>query len=231
MPFIHAPDVPSPPLPELIQYSPLDLTISFREYDTTASYPYPWPSAAYDEHHHLHHPHYNTQRTSTPVVQQVFIIRCKHCDMLFSNRGMKAVLLLRPGLALYSTDAIPRNCSPLTAVSPDEPRATVPVGLPLRTCACLTQTLHCHGCGDSVGYFIVAPCGQCTGASNGTANGHRFVFHSEDVVASVRRLAPKCPPLWAAMSPGPTSREPGGVFWHQLSSGGEVSPIVDNFGL
>lgn len=63
------------------------------------------------------------------------------------------MLLLRPGLALYSTDAVPRNCSPLACAMAESD----PPEQQLRTCACLTQTLHCHGCGNGVGYFIVAP--------------------------------------------------------------------------
>jgi len=59
----------------------------------------------------------------------------------------------------------------------------------MRTCECLTQTLCCHGCGNIVGYMIVIPCQRCTSsmsASNRSTNGHRFVFHSSEIVASER---------------------------------------------
>lgn len=60
-----------------------------------------------------------------------------------------------------------------------------------RTCECLTQTLHCHTCGGSVGYTIVAPCARCTAptaAHRGSAtNGHRFVFYASDILAQERR--------------------------------------------
>jgi hypothetical protein len=70
---------------------------------------------------------------------------------------LQAVLLLCPNIRLYSTDAMPANCSSPPASSmpklcPSEP----PVQ---RTCDCLTQTLCCHGCGDQCGYAIVTPVG------------------------------------------------------------------------
>ncbi|KAG9098749.1 hypothetical protein FS749_003042 [Ceratobasidium sp. UAMH 11750] len=43
---------------------------------------------------------------------KVYVLNCKNCGMFLSNRGMKAVLLLRPNIALFSTDAMPVNCSP-----------------------------------------------------------------------------------------------------------------------
>ena len=83
-----------------------------------------------------------------------------------------------------------------------------------RTCECLTQSLACHGCGSQVGYMIVAPCARCTSTTfsppfpfprtpyhngnmpfvpppmpssrNRATNGHRFVFHSSQVVAEER---------------------------------------------
>ncbi|KAL1695428.1 hypothetical protein GGG16DRAFT_121651 [Schizophyllum commune] len=58
-----------------------------------------------------------------------------------------------------------------------------------RTCECLTQSLCCHGCGNTVGYMIVIPCSRCTSsitANNRATNGHRFVFHSMEVVGSER---------------------------------------------
>ncbi|KAG9126686.1 hypothetical protein FRC07_002379 [Ceratobasidium sp. 392] len=43
---------------------------------------------------------------------KVYVLDCKSCGTFLSNRGMKAVLLLRPNIALFSTDAMPVNCSP-----------------------------------------------------------------------------------------------------------------------
>ncbi|EIM82625.1 uncharacterized protein STEHIDRAFT_64559 [Stereum hirsutum FP-91666 SS1] len=68
----------------------------------------------------------------------------------------QAVLLLRPHVPLYSTDALPVNCSAYStsrvALLPSRPPSDPP-----RTCECLTQTLCCHGCGNGVGYMIVIP--------------------------------------------------------------------------
>lgn len=114
--------------------------------------------------------------------------------MFLTNRGMKAVLLLRPSVSLYSTDALPANCSAFAdttkevSASSSRPSAQAP-----RTCDCLTQTLLCHGCGASVGYTIVQPCIRCTqstSASNRSTNGHRFVFHAAEIVACERRHVP-----------------------------------------
>ncbi|KAH9994950.1 hypothetical protein BJV74DRAFT_750533, partial [Russula compacta] len=105
----------------------------------------------------------------------------------------QAVLLLRPHVPLYSTDALPVNCSAYSAKPPstDSPRKQ-PKEHPPRTCGCLTQTLYCHGCGTSVGYMIVIPCTRCISSSsvtNRVTNGHRFVFHSSELIASERHYA------------------------------------------
>ncbi|OSX66502.1 hypothetical protein POSPLADRAFT_1043925 [Postia placenta MAD-698-R-SB12] len=151
-----------------------------------------------------------------PVAHKVWILDCKGCGMFLTNRGMKAVLLLRPNVPLYSTDALPINCSayapsssvrvpPPTSGPPVAPTATVdgplthpdecpapptsPERTSSRSCECLTQTLCCHGCGTPVGYMIVSPCRRCTSSisvSNRTTNGHRFVFYSAEVTAEER---------------------------------------------
>ncbi|KAI8975872.1 hypothetical protein BD414DRAFT_497182 [Trametes punicea] len=46
-----------------------------------------------------------------PIPHKVWILKCKTCGTFLTNRGMKAVLLLRPNVPLYSTDALPINCS------------------------------------------------------------------------------------------------------------------------
>ncbi|KAF7975039.1 hypothetical protein HWV62_10521 [Athelia sp. TMB] len=77
---------------------------------------------------------------------------------------MKAVLLLRPNVSLFSTDALPINCSTFSS----KPDASIPPPPSTsgayntgpssdRTCECLTQTLCCHGCGGMIGYMVVSP--------------------------------------------------------------------------
>lgn len=120
-----------------------------------------------------------------PVPQhphKVFILDCATCNTFLTNRGMKAVLLLRPDISLYSTDAFPINCSAQGLSEPARFSGS-------RTCDCLTQTISCHGCGSNVGYMIVLPCARCTSSINVTnrsTNGHRFVFHAGEVVGSER---------------------------------------------
>jgi len=130
-----------------------------------------------------------------PIPQEVFILDCKSCDTFLTNRGMsvctspssyipllkaeiariQAVLLLQPDVSLYSSDALPANCSVCPGTSQLSPQYQVlqqqsttnlryvcPSGMSTpvpRTCECLTQTLCCHGCGTAVGYMVVIPVG------------------------------------------------------------------------
>ncbi|CAD6578723.1 MAG: hypothetical protein CYPHOPRED_000658 [Cyphobasidiales sp. Tagirdzhanova-0007] len=119
---------------------------------------------------------------------RVYILRCAHCDAFMSDRGMRAVLLLKPHISLFSTDAPPVNCGPLyigANEDPDEPEVKLE-----RTCECLTQSLGCHGCGSINGYEIVSPCLRCTASITRPANGHRFVFHHNEVTFAERRYFP-----------------------------------------
>ncbi|TRM69343.1 hypothetical protein BD626DRAFT_393347 [Schizophyllum amplum] len=123
-----------------------------------------------------------------PIAHKVWIIDCKSCGTFLTNRGMKAVLLLRPNVSLYSSDALPVNCSATSMPSLTRPPTNTHTQ-PQRTCECLTQSLCCHGCGCTVGYMIVIPCTRCTSsisANNRATNGHRFVFHSTEVGGSER---------------------------------------------
>ena len=59
----------------------------------------------------------------------------------------QAVLLLKPGIVLFSTDATPLNSGPLFF----EPATEAGEEVVERTCDCLTQSLGCHGCGAQIG--------------------------------------------------------------------------------
>lgn len=143
------------------------------------------------------------------IAHKVWLVECKHCLTFLTNRGMKAVLLLRPHVALYSTDALPINCSAYAARSPStesQPNQQQP-----RTCECLTQTLCCHGCGTSVGYTIVVPCIRCMSSgstTNRVTNGHRFVFHSSELIASERHYTPGEPGILPAYTERPSRSSP-----------------------
>ncbi|KAF9481539.1 hypothetical protein BDN70DRAFT_930777 [Pholiota conissans] len=157
--------------------------------------------------YHLFHPNpYPPPPPPPALAHKVWILDCRSCGKFLTNRGMKAVLLLRPNVSLYSSDALPVNCS---AYSP-APAAPLPAShkppAAQRTCECLTQSLACHGCGNTIGYMIVYPCPRCTAsisATNRATNGHRFVFHSNEVTGTERRyitdepgVIPYDPPLY-----------------------------------
>ncbi|KAF8530459.1 hypothetical protein BU17DRAFT_79235 [Hysterangium stoloniferum] len=165
-----------------------------------------------------------------PILQEVYILDCKSCDTFLTNRGMKAVLLLQPEVPLYSSDALPINCSanpgppeyppPLEAEVIHASTLSCPSGLPAppaRTCECLTQTLSCHGCGSSVGYMVVIPCHRCCSSvspTNRHTNRHRFVFFNKEIKATTRHyipyepgVIPTSPPLVSAITP-PTNVSP-----------------------
>ncbi|KAI6046065.1 hypothetical protein EDC04DRAFT_2558740 [Pisolithus marmoratus] len=176
----------------------------------------PWPA----------HPpllHYPPPSAPTqPLPHKVWILDCRACGTFLTNRGMKAVLLLRPNVSLYSTDALPANCS-VYSTNPDALRCPPcrPFAGP-RTCECLTQTLCCHTCGASIGYMIVVPCSRCTSvtANNRATNGHRFVFHSNEVMATVRHHIPNEPGVIAVdYHPQPPSSPPPSTPAHPTPFG------------
>lgn len=131
---------------------------------------------------------------------RVYLINCKSCGTFLTDRGMKAVLLLRPHITLYSTDAMP-NCGALHAPSrlaePSAPHEPVVE----RTCDCLTQSLGCYGCGSAVGYHIVSPCQRCTNSvakHQRSSNGHRTVLHCAEISVRERRYVPGEPGVMVA---------------------------------
>ncbi|KAM0754244.1 hypothetical protein T439DRAFT_378304 [Meredithblackwellia eburnea MCA 4105] len=122
-----------------------------------------------------------------PPLHRVYVLRCASCDTFLSDRGMRAVLLLKPNIVLFSTDAAPTNAGP---VWPDRDHDELPAE---RTCDCLTSSLGCHGCGNVVGYHIVQPCSRCTASVHRhqrSANHHRYVFHHNEVSFKEREYFP-----------------------------------------
>lgn len=110
--------------------------------------------------------------------QPVYIVRCAHCNTFFTDRGMRALLLLKPNVSLFSTDAIPTNCSAVYAPEAVLEQEVDPESPKQRTCTCLTQTLGCNGCGSVVGYHVVSPCHRCsTNVARHTRSSNGYVFH------------------------------------------------------
>ncbi|KAF8342345.1 FAM72 protein-domain-containing protein [Cantharellus anzutake] len=172
-------------------------------------------------------------RPPPPVLQhKVYKIHCASCDTFLSDRGMKAVLLLRPNISLYSTDALPVNCStPPRSSAPSSSEPPVP-----RTCECLTQSLCCHGCGNPIGYAIVMPspcqCSKCSSSvtrHQNTANGHRFVFHQSEVSASERLYVKGEPGVipYHVSHPSTHHSLPRVLVHHMDSMNTDSTPIYD----
>ncbi|GAA6012297.1 hypothetical protein JCM10207_002793 [Rhodosporidiobolus poonsookiae] len=125
--------------------------------------------------------------TPPPPVHRVYVLRCASCDTFLSDRGMRAVLLLKPHIVLFSTDALPQNVQTYFAPESEEEEHVE------RTCECLTSSLNCHGCGRTVGYHIVSPCVKCNASVQKharTANHHRYVFHHNEVTYRERKYHP-----------------------------------------
>ncbi|KAL7414738.1 hypothetical protein BDY24DRAFT_413955 [Mrakia frigida] len=142
------------------------------------------------------------QRTaSANLGHRVYLLSCSHCALPLTDRGMKAVLLLKPHISLYSTDAVPVNVGPLFI--PDG-GGEAPKDGPERTCDCLTQGLGCCGCGSLLGYYIAVACSRCTSSvakNQRSANGHRFVFHQNEVVSTERLYTPNEPGVVSSAFP------------------------------
>ncbi|GAA5840549.1 hypothetical protein JCM9279_007362 [Rhodotorula babjevae] len=141
-----------------------------------------------------------------PSIHRVYNVRCATCDTFLSDRGMRAVLLLKPHIVLFSTDAAPSNSE---TFYPRDEGCTEEEHIE-RTCECLTSSINCHGCGRTVGYHIVAPCAKCNSHQR-SANHHRFVFHAGEVTARERSYYPGergvlNPIVARSTSPSSTSR-------------------------
>lgn len=106
----------------------------------------PLPPYQYQpQHHHQLQQQQPPVRRSEPH-HRVYVLRCSSCDAFLCDRGMRAVLLLKPHITLFSTDTAPVGCGPLypgNGEGRDEPEELVE-----RTCECLTQSLGCFNCGN-----------------------------------------------------------------------------------
>eukprot|EP00729_Bicosta_minor_P014163 gene14163-2510_t len=89
-------------------------------------------------------------------------LSCKYCCSDLSRRGMRALLLADHAVELFSTDGEPRGCALVgNSFSTDQ-------------CNCCISDVCCLGCGNSVGYHVLAPCEKCMSQKN---NGHFWMFH------------------------------------------------------
>lgn len=179
---------------------------------------------------HARHQHECPPNT-TPQ-HRVYLIDCRSCGAFLTDRGMKAVLLLRPHITLFSTDAIP-NCGQVFAPSRTADTVDQPNGPKVqRTCDCLTQVLACYGCGTTVGYHIVSPCSKCTESVSKhqrNANGHRTVLHCNEITARPRRYVPGEPGVRARPVERPMPHIPGRRHTSYSADSSEESEDVDEY--
>ncbi|KAJ2779465.1 hypothetical protein GGI15_003868 [Coemansia interrupta] len=110
--------------------------------------------------------------------QAVWKLYCKHCSVLWSSRGMEAVVMARPAIRCFSTDLPPLGCDvisqPVAGAIHDtivDSGCTTCSSLahharrfdlaPTGPCDCHVQDIACLGCGNIVGYYIHRPCFRC----------------------------------------------------------------------
>lgn len=177
-----------------------------REQPPSSRYSTSHPSRSNTSSSHVHtsDAHSNSQSSPKEAQHKVYLLNCKHCGNFLSDRGMKAVLLLKPNITLYSTDIVPSTCGPFFGGSSfhggiDSNEAPVE-----RTCQCLTQSLGCYGCGAQVGYNIISPCARCTSSvmkHSRSSNGHRTVLHCSEISVRERRYIPGEPGVRSQPTP------------------------------
>lgn len=93
-------------------------------------------------------------------------LSCKYCCADLSRRGMRALLLADTAVELFSTDGAPQGC------------ALIGNSFSTEQCNCCISDVACLGCGNSVGYHVLAPCEKCMSQKN---NGHFWMFHGHAV--------------------------------------------------
>ncbi|KAJ3373421.1 Protein fam72a [Allomyces arbusculus] len=126
--------------------------------------------------------HLHPQFRSKPVCD----LLCRHCTRTIGKRGMKAILLADTKVELYSTDA------PLVGAI-----QLVHDEYMTENCQCKINDVACLGCGNCIGYSVVAPCTSCLTACN---NGHFYMFHSDGVKA-MERVRDGSVFMWGSLAP------------------------------
>ncbi|KAJ3350890.1 Protein fam72a [Allomyces javanicus] len=131
--------------------------------------------------------HLHPQFRSKPVCD----LSCRHCTRAVGQRGMKAILLADTKVELYSTDA------PLVGAI-----QLVHDEYMTENCQCKINDVACLGCGNCIGYSVVAPCTSCLAACN---NGHFYMFHSDGVKA-MERVRDGNVLMWGSLAPAHLDR-------------------------
>ncbi|KAJ1666699.1 hypothetical protein EV178_002130 [Coemansia sp. RSA 1646] len=167
--------------------------------------------------------------------QAVWSLHCRHCNVLWSSRGMEAIVMARPAIRCFSTDLPPLGCDvvyqPVPAAIEDmvvDSGCTTCSSIthharrfdlaPGGPCDCHVQDIACLGCGNIVGYYIHRPCFRCLAQRlriKQRGFQHLWTFYQDNVYAVQRKdefgdlvswQDLPVPPSPAATSIGGTSR-------------------------
>ncbi|KAJ1848867.1 Diphthamide biosynthesis protein 2, partial [Coemansia sp. RSA 2708] len=156
--------------------------------------------------------------------QAVWKLHCKHCHVLWSSRGMEAIVMARPAIRCFSTDLPPLGCDIVhQPVAPPIADMLVDSGChtcsslthharrfdlaPSGPCDCHVQDIACLGCGNIVGYYIHRPCFRCLAQRlriKQRGFQHLWTFYQDNVVAVQRENEVGEPVGWEELpSPPP----------------------------
>ncbi|KAJ2486782.1 hypothetical protein IWW37_005498 [Coemansia sp. RSA 2050] len=159
--------------------------------------------------------------------QAVWKLHCKHCRVLWSSRGMEAVVMARPAIRCFSTDLPPLGCDVVhQPVAPAIGDLLVDSGChtcsslthharrfdlaPSGPCDCHVQDIACLGCGNVVGYYIHRPCFRCLAQRlriKQRGFQHLWTFYQDNVYAVPRENEYGDPVGWEELPtpPAPTA--------------------------
>ncbi|KAJ2779829.1 hypothetical protein H4R18_003790 [Coemansia javaensis] len=162
-----------------------------------------------------------SQRTES--FQAVWRLHCKHCHVLWSSRGMEAVVMARPAIRCYSTDLPPLGCDVVhQQVAPALAELIMGAGCttcsslthharrfdlaPSGPCDCHVQDIACLGCGNLVGYYIHRPCFRCLAQRlriKQRGFQHLWTFYQDNVLAVQRENDTGDPVGWEELPAPP----------------------------
>ncbi|OLY78960.1 Protein FAM72D [Smittium mucronatum] len=149
----------------------------------------------------------NDSQTQVEQFQPVWELKCKHCNVQWSSRGMEAMVMARPAIRCFSTDLPPLSCDVVYPTIPESFNELVEIYgstsrkalthharrfdlVPSGPCDCHVQDIACLGCGNIVGYYIHRPCFRCLAQRlriKQRGYQHLWTFYYEDVSPSQRK--------------------------------------------
>ncbi|KAJ2420202.1 hypothetical protein GGF47_004401 [Coemansia sp. RSA 2524] len=162
--------------------------------------------------------------SSVASFQAVWRLHCKHCHVMWSSRGMEAIVMAHPAIRCFSTDLPPLGCAVVhQPVAPPVADMLIDAGChscsslthharrfdlaPAGPCDCHVQDIACLGCGNLVGYYIHRPCFRCLAQRlriKQRGFQHLWTFYQDNVLAVQRESDTGEPVGWEELpSPPP----------------------------